>query len=219
MEVSEKEKYLEQISTIKSLMESNTKFLSLSGLSGVWAGSVALVGCALTALYMHDNFFLTNTWNTYIAENNNPLFNNPNSIILFSIACLILILAVAGGFVFTLLKVNKQGETLWNSVSKKMLVELFSILTVGGIFCLIQIKQHQFLYIIPTTLLFYGLALFHISKYTVRDIQYLSFFLIGLGLINTIFYNYGVLFWCLGFGVLHIVYGIAMYFKYDRIKE
>lgn len=168
---------------------------------------------------MHDNFFLTNTWNTYIAENNNPLFNNPNSIILFSIACLILILAVAGGFVFTLLKVNKQGETLWNSVSKKMLVELFSILTVGGVFCLIQIKQHQFLYILPTTLLFYGLALFHISKYTVRDIQYLSFFLIGLGLINTIFYNYGVLFWCLGFGVLHIVYGIAMYYKYDRIKE
>lgn len=218
MEVSEKEKYLQQISTIKTLMESNSKFLSLSGLSGVWAGSVALVGCALTALYMHDNFFLTNTWNAIIAENNNPVYSNPNAVKLFMIACVILLFAVIGGFVFTLLKVKQLGETLWNSVSKKMLVELFSILAVGGIFCFIQLKQHQYLYLISTTLLFYGLALYHISKYTVRDIQYLSFFLILLGLLNTYFNNYGVFFWCIGFGVLHIVYGTAMYLKYDSVK-
>jgi hypothetical protein len=219
MEVSEKEKYLQQISTIKSLMESNTKFLSLSGLSGVWAGSVALVGCALTALYMHDNFFLTNTWSVIVAENNNPLYANSNAITLFLFACIILFFAVAGGFVFTYFKVQQLGETLWNSVSKKMLFELFSILSVGGIFCIIQLMQHQFLYLISTTLLFYGLALFHISKYTVRDIQYLSFLLILLGLLNTIFHNHGVLFWCIGFGLLHIFYGTAMYFKYDRIKD
>ncbi len=218
MEVSEKEKYLQQISTIKTLMESNSKFLSLSGLSGVWAGGVALVGCGATAFYMKDNFFLTNTWNAILAENNNPVYTNSNAVVLFIIACIILIFAVIGGFVFTLLKVKQQGDTLWNSVSKKMLVELFSILTVGGVFCIIQLQQHQYLYLISTTLLFYGLALYHISKYTVRDIQYLSFFLILLGLLNTYFNNYGVLFWCIGFGVLHIVYGTAMYLKYDRVK-
>jgi len=219
MEVSEKEKYLQQINTIKTLMESNAKFLSLSGLSGVWAGSVALIGCIATSIFMKDNFILSNTWNQILAQNNNFVEANSNARTLFFIACVILFFAVIGGFIFTFLKVKKLGENLWNSVSKKMLVELFSILSIGGIFCIIQLKQHQYAYVIATTLLFYGLALFHISKYTVRDIQYLSFFLILLGLLNTYFNNYGVLFWCIGFGVLHIFYGTAMYLKYDRIKD
>ncbi|MDB5227108.1 MAG: hypothetical protein JWN78_1301 [Bacteroidota bacterium] len=215
METTEKEKYLEQISQIRQIMDTNTKFLSLSGLSGVWAGMVAIAGCFITSILFHDNFLLRKTWN-YMTPETARAGGHEIIITICAAAMTILIVAVAGGFLFTLMKVHKRGERLWNAVSKKMLAELFAVLTVGGIFCLVQLEQHHYEYVIGSTLLFYGLALFQISKYTVREIKLLSFCIIALGLINTWFTQYGLFFWLIGFGVLHIVYGALMYLKYDR---
>jgi len=39
---------------------------------------------------------------------------------------------------------------------------------------------------------------------------------IALGLLAGLFMNFGMLFWTIGFGVLHIVYGFVMYLKYDK---
>jgi len=39
---------------------------------------------------------------------------------------------------------------------------------------------------------------------------------VALGLISLFLTGYNLLVWALGFGVLHIVYGTLMYFKYDR---
>jgi hypothetical protein len=215
METNEKEKYLEQISHIRHMMETNTKFLSLSGLSGVWAGTVGIVGCFITASIFQDNFLLTKTWNSLQDSWMRP--DGHRMIFLVCVAAMcILFLAVTGGFFFTYIKVKRQNDTMWNAVSRKMLLELFAVLAVGGIFCIIQLEQHHYAYAIASTLLFYGLALFQISRYTVREIKYLSFCIIALGLINAWFSQYGVLFWVLGFGILHIFYGTAMYFKYDR---
>lgn len=217
METTEKEKYLQQISHIRQIMETNTQFLSLSGLSGVWAGTVAIAGCFITSILFRDNFLLMKTWNYLMPQ---TALSDGHEIIISvcAAAMTILILAVAGGFLFTLMKVRKRGEKLWNAVSKKMLVELFAVLAVGGIFCVIQLERHHYEYVIGSTLLFYGLALFQISKYTVREIKLLSVCIIALGLINAWFTQYGVLFWLIGFGVLHIVYGALMYLKYDRSK-
>ena len=45
--------------------------------------------------------------------------------------------------------------------------------------------------------------------------KYLGISEIILGLLATYFIGYGMLFWAIGFGGLHIVYGILMYFKYE----
>ena len=68
----------------------------------------------------------------------------------------------------------------------------------------------------PTTLLFYGLALYNAGKYTLDEIRYLGVSEIILGLLGCIFIGYGLMFWALGFGVLHIVYGFMMWWKYER---
>ncbi|MES2397617.1 MAG: hypothetical protein V4549_16525 [Bacteroidota bacterium] len=68
----------------------------------------------------------------------------------------------------------------------------------------------------PSSLLFYGLALINASKYTLNDIRYLGICEIVLGLIASLYIGYGLLFWAAGFGVLHIVYGAVMYYKYER---
>lgn len=68
----------------------------------------------------------------------------------------------------------------------------------------------------PATLVFYGLALLNASKYTLSDIRYLGLLEIVTGLMATFFIEYGLLFWAFGFGLLHIVYGIFMYYKYEK---
>ena len=68
----------------------------------------------------------------------------------------------------------------------------------------------------PATLIFYGLALVNCSKYTIGEIKYLGLLEIALGLISAIFVGKGLFFWAIGFGVLHIIYGTVMHFKYNK---
>lgn len=212
MNENEKEKYLEQIANINKMMESNSKFLSLSGLSGVWAGSIALLGAWIASIILKDNFVLYNTWQSL-----KSLDSLDSSVIkMLCIGGGIFVVAIVGGIMFTHIKARKLNERMFNKVSFQMLYELFFVLMIGGIFCLIQLYHGVFIFLAATTLIFYGLALFIISRFTVRDIKILAYLEIILGLLNAIFIYNGLLFWCIGFGVLHIIYGIMMYYKYDK---
>jgi hypothetical protein len=76
--------------------------------------------------------------------------------------------------------------------------------------------DHIFL-IAPTCLLFYGLALINASRYTLGEIRYLGCCELILGIISLWVPGYGLIFWAAGFGVLHIIYGIIMWWKYERV--
>jgi hypothetical protein len=91
-------------------------------------------------------------------------------------------------------------------------------LVAGGIFCIAMLYHGGafILLISPAMLIFYGLSLVNGSKYTLHDIRYLGCLEIVLGLIAVFNLGYGIIFWALGFGVLHIIYGALMWFKYDR---
>ena len=89
-------------------------------------------------------------------------------------------------------------------------------LIAGGIFVIGMLRYDIWLFVSPACLVFYGVALVNASKYTLSDIRYLGYFEIVLGLCNMFFPGYGLWFWAAGFGVLHIIYGIAMWMKYER---
>jgi hypothetical protein len=40
-----------------------------------------------------------------------------------------------------------------------------------------------------------------------------------LGLMSSWLIGYGLLFWAVGFGVMHIFYGLMMYFRYEAVKS
>jgi len=113
-------------------------------------------------------------------------------------------------------KAKKSNDTLWNASSKRLLVNFLIPLASGGFFILFLIEKNMFGLVAPLTLLFYGLACVNASKYTLGDVRYLGITMIILGLLSTWFLGYGLLFWAIGFGICHIVYGSMMYFKYDR---
>ena len=83
-------------------------------------------------------------------------------------------------------------------------------------FILAMLQYDEWRFVSSACLIFYGIALVNASKYTLRDVKWLGVLQIVLGLINTQFIGYGLYFWTAGFGILHIVYGIIMWWKYER---
>ena len=201
-------------------MERSSRFLSLSGLTGVFAGTVALLGALAVYIYKFDFFTARySKGGVFIREELLSGSELSNLItFLFAVGSIVLVLALSFGVYFTTRNARKKGLPVFDVIAKRMLVNLFIPLATGGIFCLILL-YHNLLYLVaPTTLVFYGLALINASKYTLNDIRFLGILEIVLGLIGLLFAGYGLLIWAIGFGVLHIVYGIVMYYKYERVN-
>ena len=219
--MTEKEEQLGHLSEIRNLMEKSSRFLSLSGLTGIFAGIYALVGAYL--VYSDFNIISSDTASVSYSEFIKNDNSGTDSVILkiqslFIIGAIVLVLSLVTGYIFTSRKAKKQNLNVWDSTTKRMVVSLSIPLIAGGIFCLILIKHQVVGLIAPATLIFYGLALLNASKYTFNDIKYLGVLEIILGLVSAYYIGRGLLFWAMGFGVLHIVYGAVMYFKYDQNK-
>jgi len=213
--------HLKNLQEIRSIMERSTRFISLSGLSGVFAGIVALMG-ALAVYIFHKEFFFSRYQNGGVFLPEELMSGNAlTNFIVFSfvVAFLVLVLALFFATFFTTRNARRKGLPIWDATVKRMLINLFIPLIAGGVFCLILLYHHLVYLIAPSTLLFYGLALINASKFTLTDIRYLGISEIILGLIAMIFVGYGLIFWAVGFGVLHIVYGLAMYIKYERATD
>jgi len=131
-------------------------------------------------------------------------------------AAIVLILAISSGIFFTTRQARKKGLKMWDASSRRLLINMAIPLVAGGIFCLGLLYHDLFGLVAPATLVFYGLACLNASKYTLNDIRYLGILEITLGLIATFFLGFGLEFWAFGFGVLHIVYGLIMYYKYEQ---
>ncbi|WP_421919051.1 hypothetical protein [Marinifilum sp.] len=200
------QKYIEDLSEIKEMMNKSSKFISLSGLSGISAGLIALIGAYFAWIIVYSKTGYQNFDRT--------LMSFDQLILLLGIGFLTLIMAVGFGIFFTRLKVKRTKQNIWDSQTKRLLINLFIPLLSGGMFCLLILIKGYVGLIAPLTLLFYGLALVNASKYTLTEVRSLGILEIVLGLIATYFIGYGLIFWCIGFGVLHIVYGIIMEVKY-----
>jgi hypothetical protein len=199
--------HLEQLKEIRSMMERSSKFLSLSGLSGISAGLCALAG----AWYAHNQIYFNEDYSSGIVS-----VQKTDLPLLITDAFLVLVSALILGVFFTIRKAKKQGLDIWNGTSKRMLTSLLIPLATGGMFCLGMLYHGFFWLCFPSTLIFYGVALVSASKYTVNDTFYLGIAEIILGIISLFLARYNLIFWAIGFGVLHIVYGSVMYFKYDK---
>ncbi|WP_299890720.1 hypothetical protein [uncultured Lacinutrix sp.] len=197
------EDYLKDISEIKNLMNKSSRFISLSGLSGILAGIYALIGAATA-------YYIVSTYSRGYLMLDGKIFY----------ICVAILLAVAAlsiitGIYLTTRKAKKNGEGIWDTSSKRLVANFITPLIVGGLYILIILDQQKYGQTGALMLIFYGLALVNASKYSIGDIRYLGYTEIVLGLICALLPGYGFWLWVLGFGVMHIVYGTIMYFKYD----
>ena len=197
-------------------MERSSRFISLSGLSGVAAGMSALLGAAAVYIYLDQPVF--SGYRLYYADVlRYSKWGIPFVQFFILDAIIVFVLALASGIYFTTRKAKKNGQKIWDAMARRMLVNLFIPLIVGGIFCIVLYQHGEYGLVAPATLIFYGLALVNGGKYTLNDIRYLGITEIVLGIIGLFFPGFGLELWAIGFGVLHIVYGLMMYNKYERI--
>lgn len=203
---------LREVKDIRRLMERSSRFISLSGLSGVAAGFFALVGAAIARYVIFQEY--------YSDYNNRGFFDRSDfdrlKIQLLSLSGAVFAAAFLSAFYFTWRKSNSQGRSLWDHTSRRLFWNMIIPLVAGGLFILGMLQYDDWRFVSPACLIFYGLALVNASKYTLTDIRYLGYCEIVIGLINMQFIGYGLYFWALGFGVLHIIYGVAMWWKYER---
>ena len=201
-------KHHQDLEHIRQMMERSSKFLSLSGLSGIVAGISALIGgsYAYYIIKLHDINYLSNQYKVY-----------PFDLVieLLCVAFLVLITAIGLGMFFTIKNLKKNQLPLLTTTSKKLAWAMVIPLVAGGFFSLSLIFNGFFGFVAPTTLIFYGLALINAEKYTYSDIKYLGYIELVLGIISSFFLGQGLIFWMLGFGFFHVLYGIILFKKYQ----
>lgn len=211
--MNNKSNSFEDLNTIRKIMEESSRFLSLSGLSGLFAGLIALIGGAVAFfLIFESNLHLNSEYFTSLSVS--QISNVRMWLIIDSL--LVLISAIGVSVFFSYRKSIRQNLKIWTPVSKRMLVNVLVPLITGGIFIIILDIEKQWQLVVPAMLVFYGLALVNAGKFTYSEIFYLGLFEIFIGLASAFFPESGLLFWCVGFGLLNMVYGLMMYRKYER---
>jgi len=195
--------YIRDIAEIRSMMERSSKFLSLSGWAGILAGLYALAGVWVAKSFYDfhpDDLFYSSE---YLFE-------------ISLVALTVLILALVTAIFFSKIYAQKRGESIWNSTSKRLLAGMAVSLLTGAALVLLLVSNGLIGLAAPITLIFYGMALFIAGHYTIVEVRVMGVVQILLGLLNILLINLGLLFWALGFGLVHIVYGIYVKFRYER---
>lgn len=198
-------------------MERSSKFMSLSGLSGIAAGITALISGAIAYIYLGST--LSHRFPPDYRTSN--LDKVPHEQILFFLllAAATIFIAVTLAFVFTRRNAKKKNLPIWDKTAKLVTFNMAVPLITGGLFVLALVfKFGLYGFVAPSMLIFYGLALVNASKYTVSQTHWLGMAEIAIGLVALVLYGYGLLFWIIGFGVFHIIYGIILYNAYERKK-
>jgi hypothetical protein len=212
-EQNQQQDTIQEVKDIRRMMERSSRFISLSGLSGVSAGVFALIAVWIARYVIFKNYY-----NHY---NKVGYWEEEEFIRLIiqvtGLAAAVFAAAFLSAFYFTWRKSKKQGVSLWNHTSKRLFWNMIIPLAAGGLFIAGMLRNHEWTYVAPASLVFYGLALVNASKYTLTDIRYLGYCEVIVGLVSMQWPGYGLYFWAIGFGILHIIYGIIMWWKYERL--
>ncbi|MCD8093652.1 MAG: hypothetical protein LUF01_12830 [Bacteroides sp.] len=192
----DKNKALESVNEIKELMEKSSKFVSLSGMTAVLAGIYALAGA-------------------FVAGN---LLDSDRREELIMIASTALTASVITAGILSWYKAKKMGQKLFSKLTYRIAWNFALPLLTGGLFCIALLLHEVYGLISSVMLLFHGLSLVNVSKFTYSNVAWLGYAFLGLGILDCFFEGHGLLFWTIGFGGFHVLYGVLFYLQYERNK-
>lgn len=200
----------QQIKAIHDMMERSSRFLHISGLAGVLAGMIALLAAWITQHFL--SFEPTSFDYDYTRTG-----GDPSNILFLGLGTLILSFGL--GFMLARRNASKHGASSWTQTSRRMLIYFATPLLTGGLVILLFWLKGWVAMAAPMSLIFYGLSLLHASHFTLTDIKYLGIIDVVLGLAAILWIHHSLLIWGIGFGILHIGYGIYIYLRYERISS
>jgi len=104
---------------------------------------------------------------------------------------------------------KKHHLTGWEVSSKKIRLTFLIHIIIGGILLFFYLKYGYLKYIIPTSILLYGVACIIVNKFTIGKTNILGVFFLINTVISFLAPNYQFQLWAVSFGVYHIIYGIV----------
>jgi MFS family permease len=199
----ENKEALNTLNDIKEMMERSSKFKAISGLSIIIIGILASLVSAYIYFFLGDYHINTPAkWRTTII-----------------VAFCLLVVAFLTVFFMAFLKAKRHNlRFTFDTTMRRLLLNFFTPMVAGGLLCAALLMQQHYGLVSSITLIFYGLALINSSYFSYHELRYLGYAELALGLIDCFLVDYAVLTWFLGFGVLHIVFGIIFMLKYERRK-
>ena len=214
--MNESEKLSNELQDIKQMMERSSRFISLSGLSGISAGVCALIGAWFANKAIHEQHNIISGLQQSSLHINTVITGNILQSQLLQIGVTTFIAAFITAFFFTYQRSKKSNVPIWGTTARRVMINVVIPMAAGGIFLYAMMQNGIYDFVAPGCLIFYGLGVVNASKYTLHETRYLGYAEVLLGLVSAFFLGDGIYFWAAGFGVLHIVYGIYMWLKYER---
>ena len=199
----------DELAEIKSMMERSTRFLSLSGFSGILAGIYALAAAAMSWYWI---YFPNSSWSD--GRESFSFRDLLNRMLMLGLGTLIA--AVGSAYFLSKKKGAGKAQPFWSPASKRFLQSLFLPVALGGFFCFALLHERAFELIPAAMLLFYGIGLVQSAQFALGEIRNLGFTQLVLGLVAAFFPDFGLFCWALGFGVFHLIYGTLMYYRHER---
>ena len=198
---------LNTLSEIKDMMERSSRFQTISGWSIILIGlyaSIVSLGAWLTMGGGASLGWLPDIWQQRAAS----LSRNPTALIL--IAALLVVVSMGTVCLMSYVKTKRVNKHFsFDKTVRRPLVNFLVPAVAGALFCVAMLFQQHYGLTSSIMLIFYGLALINCHHYTTSSIGALGYGELILGIIDCFVVHQGLLFWFLGFGALHIVYGIA----------
>ncbi|SHM99628.1 hypothetical protein SAMN04488057_105117 [Cyclobacterium lianum] len=200
--------HIRDIAEIRSMMERSSKFMSLSGWAGIFAGTYALIGAliATKVYHFHPVTISDATINSSSAE----------LVQLIILALVVLLMASGTAIFFSYQRAKQRGEKAWNATARRLLSNMAVPLFTGVVILIFLLTNGLLGLLAPFTLIFYGLALYNAGTFTFKEVKILGLVQLSLGLISIWLISYAIILWAVGFGLAHIIYGIYMHNKYER---
>lgn len=203
------EEQLAAIEEMRNLMDRATRFRTISGLSAMVAGVLAIICVAFVSLHTGIRFLEAGAFDR--------MLRGTKAMEVQLSFIFLLITSISFGIYLAARNARLKGHLPWDSAAKRLALHMSIPLLAGGIFSVLIFQYSLFGLIPAITLLFYGLALFSASHYTLDTVRFLGISQIFLGLLATAWLAYGLVIWVMGFGVLHLIFGVYIYLKYERV--
>ncbi|MCE5276914.1 MAG: hypothetical protein ABFD92_13700 [Planctomycetaceae bacterium] len=175
-----------------------------SGLSGIWAGLVALAGLAIDSWVCGHCDARTAMW------------------INLAVWAGVLVLAAGGVLLLTHVRERRQGMPAWSSVKKRIALTILPCL-VAGVGLTLVIAGRWWWNVLPNEwglipviwMCFYGVALWQLGEFSPPEVRVLGAAFILSGLVTAAWFQADP-YWALGltFGAMHILYGIVVRIRY-----
>ena len=145
------------------MMNRSSRFISLSGLSGILAGVYAIIGAIITQIYLMPK------------QGEYLIFDSSKFKIVIALLFSIATLSILSAILLTFQKAKINNEKIWDTTTKRLLINFLIPLLTGGIYIVIKLNSQHYGLTASLMLIFYGLALINASKYTLGNIKYLGY--------------------------------------------